>query len=838
MDIASGITICRNRWEAKIAKIIEARAVISAEDKTGAVFDKIAKKIDQIAKTGKAAAAVDQISKALERAKTQMAAIDRFNNARSGIPALRARFNEAEQAVVRAAQAMKRGEGNAAALARTYERTQAAVTSAARALERQQTAALANKRALEGMGVNVQRAATHQARLRAEVERTNAALERHAHAQERREGRRAAMGYIAGAAGVLAGHELKRGTREVLHTYREFDKERRFGKAVMGISDADQAPLVAQAIHLGATTKFNDIQVLESQRELAARGLKRDQVMGLIAPAASLGMALDQQLPEAVRGMEAAIFGFKKDMTSLAAATASARQTADYQVKAAKISGMTPEDLRQLYKFGATPARMVGLSEASLLGFGGILKKANIGGDEAGVAFRALVSTLQAPTAGAKTALLANGLNFKNYQRTKDRLDVDPFVADVAARYGVRLNSKTRAGLAGIFANKDLIADPAKFGPAVTGLLRETLGGRDAKSLKSIAGAANRYRDSSVNSIDANAFLRDLITTLPGNLPLANKLFGSKQGGRIATALADGQTLRRIIGEIENGSEGYAGKIASERMAGFDGAVSRFEGAVKNLETAVGRSFDRDGKGGILTGGVDWIGRAIQHAAEANPKLIAGGATAAGVGGVAAAGYGGFALIRSLAGGFGLSASAVALDGSAAALTAAAAALGGKGIVGDLAGKVGAGKTAAASAGGGFLSKAWGAGALALPYLGPAAVGAGAYFGAGYLNEASGITRESTRARQRRQAAKYNWYGKYIGDQEASLPRSDKGTTPVSGDVHGQAEVTVKLDGGSFIQSVARAVMKLTGTISSNGPGSAGHSSPDATAASAGLAGP
>ncbi|WP_438278075.1 phage tail tape measure protein [Nitrobacter sp.] len=767
-----------------------------------------------------------------------MAAIDRFNNARSGIPALRARFNEAEQAVVRAAQAMKRGEGDAAMLARTYDRTQAAVASASRALERQQSTALANKRALEQMGVDVQRAATHQARLRAEVEKTNAVVDRHARALERREGRRAAMGYIAGAAGIMAGHELKRGTREVLSTYREFDKERRFGKAVMGISNDAQAPLVAQAIHLGATTKFNDIQVLESQRELAARGLKRDQVMGLIAPAASLGMALDQQLPEAVRGMEAAIFGFKKDMTSLAAATASARQTADYQVKAAKISGMTPEDLRQLYKFGATPARMVGLSEASLLGFGGILKKANIGGDEAGVAFRALVSTLQSPTAGAKTALLANGLNFRNYQRTKDHLEVDPFVADVAARYGVNLNNKTRAGLAGIFADKDMIADPAKFAPAVTALLRGTLGGRDAKSLKSIAGAANRYRDSSVNSIDANAFLRDLLTVLPGNLPLANKLFGSKQGGRIATALADGATLRHIIGEIENGSEGYADKIAQERMAGFDGAVSRFEGAVKNLETAVGRSFDNDGKGGMLTGAADWVARAIQRAAEANPKLIAGSAVAAGVGGAAATLYGGYALVRSLAGGFGLSASAVALDGAAAALTAAAGVMGGKGIAGDLAGKVGAGKTAAAAAGGSVFSKAWGAGALALPYLGPAAVGAGAYFGAEYLNDASGITRESTRERHRRQAAKYNWYGKYIGDHDASLLGPEKGTTPVSGDVHGQAEVTVKLDGGSFIQSVARAVMKLTGTISSNGPGSAGLSSPDAGAASAGLAGP
>jgi hypothetical protein len=469
------------------------------------------------------------------------------------------------------------------------------------------------------------------------------------------------------------------------------------------------------------------------------------------------------------------------------------------------------------------------------------LKKANIGGDEAGVAFRALVSTLQSPTAGAKTALLANGLNFKNYQRTKDHLEVDPFVADVAARYGVKLNNKTRAGLAGIFADKDLIADPAKFGPAVTALLRGTLGGRDAKSLKSIAGAANRYRDSSVNSIDANAFLRDLLTVLPGNLPLANKLFGSKQGGRIATALADGDTLRHIISEIENGSEGYAGKIASERMAGFDGAVSRFEGAVKNLETAIGRSFDNDGKGGMLTGAASWLGSATQYMAELPKGVVAGGAIGAGAAGLGLAGYGGFTLLQSLAGGFGLSSSAVALDASAAALTAAAGALSGGKVAGSVA------SAAGAAASGGI----WGKAAMGAAVLGVAGVGVGAYYAAEGANDASGITRESTRARHRRQAAKYNWYGKYIGDQSGGAFGSpemsstmtygtgvagDRAVT-VSGEVHGQAEVTVKLDAG-FVQATARAVMKLIGGVGSNGPGSAGHSSPDATAASAGLAGP
>ena len=74
-------------------------------------------------------------------------------------------------------------------------------------------------------------------------------------------------------------------------------------------------------------------------------------------------------------------------------------------------------------------------------------------------------------------------------------------------------------------------------------------------------------------------------------------------------------------------------------MAGFDGAVSRFEGAVKNLETAVGRGFDNDGKGGLLTKATNYLGRGTQWLAEQNPKVVAGGAAAAGAAGLGVAGF-------------------------------------------------------------------------------------------------------------------------------------------------------------------------------------------------------
>lgn len=805
-----------------MARIIEAKAIISAQDNTGAVFDKIAKKIDKLGKSSKTSEAVERVAKAVKSAEVQMRAIDKFDMSRGGFVAARRQFRDAQADVERYAKAMAASEKPSSELERNYQRAQRAVSLASRAFEQQQQIVLSNKRQLEGMGVNVASAAAHQARLRTALETTSLAIAKQEKIEARAHARRLAMGTALAGAGALAAHGVSHGIRATLHTYREFDKERRFGKAVMGLSDEEQKPLVNQAIHMGAATKFNDIQVLEAQRELAARGLKKDQIMGMMGAASNLGMALDLRLPEAVKQMEGALFGFKKDISTLDASLASATRTADLQVKAAKLSGMTPEDITQLYKFGATPARMGGISEAALLGFGGILKKANIGGDEAGVAFRALMATIQSPTAGGKTAMLANGLNYKNYQRMRDSLDVDPFAADVSARYGVALNGKTRAGLAKIFNDKNLISDPAKFNPAVTAMLRETLQGNDAKSLKSIAGAAGRYRDSSIMSVDANGMIKDLLPKLANNLPLANKLFGSKQGGRIATALGDSATLQKIIDEIEKGSEGYSEKIAGERMAGFDGAVSRFEGAVKNLETAVGRGFDSDGKGGFLTGATNLAGSSVQWLAERDSSALAGGALGLGAGGLGLAGYGAWRFMKLMSGGFGLSTSAAALDAAAAALTGAATALNG--------GKAATAATTAATAAGG--SSVWAAGAAALPYVAiGTAIAGGLYAMHEETKQYSGMTSGERLRKQRGGSMRDVFRQSFDGDRERlGIPplggEHGEVKAELSGSAEVKGEVIVRIEAPELIKAYASAA-KVSGRLNTNGPGSAGHSSPD-----------
>lgn len=682
-----------------MAKIIEAKALITAEDGTGKAFAGIAAKLSALSATGQqvsksTAQATSALGKRIAELGGQIEKIDGFRNLHKGLIEARARFNQAQGEVVRLGRAIEQAGKPTRELTRDYERAQRAVSSASQAFDAQRRAISASKSELSQAGIPISKLGAQQDELRRKLEHTTEAMRRQHSAAARSAVRREQFAGMASAAGLYASHKVRAGTRATLHTYREFDNERRFAKAVLGLSDEEMAPLVDQAIHGGATTKFNDIQYLHGQRDLAARGVKRDAILGMMPHAAALGMATDLSLPEAVKMIESGIFMFKKPTDTVDSAASSAKQTADVMTLAMKASGMTPEDISQIYKYGAPSAKMAGVSEQNLLAFGGVLKKAGIGGDEGGVAWRALMATLQNPTAGARTALLANGMDYARYQRVPDSMALDPFVRDVAAKYGVVLDDKAKGALGKVFANKGMISDPSKFAPAVMDVLSEYLGGDDAKSKKSIAGLARRYRDASMKGVDANAFFGDLFQNLKGNLQFANQLFGSKQGSRIATALNDPDTFAKVLEMLNNKSDGYAKKISDERMAGFDGAVSRFEGAIKNLETAVGRAWDSDGKGGPLTTVTDYLGQLVQKTAELPSGLVQGLSAALGVAGISAGAAGAWNIGKLLLTGGGLPASAVALNEAAAALNVAAARLGTAGAAGAAA-NGGAGAAAA-----------------------------------------------------------------------------------------------------------------------------------------------
>ena len=531
------------------------------------------------------------------------------------------------------------------------------------------------RRSTQQQARDAHRIAREAAREQREQLRERAREEREAARERARldHGKAHAADTVAGVASLYAAHSAVHGAERVIERYREYDKERRYEKVVMGLTDEQQRPLVDQAIHGSGDSRYNDVQWLAAQRNLAARGYNREQVLGFTPVTSQLGQAFDlEKMEDGVKLLEGAMLGFKKDVSTKELAQRSAQRTADLEVKSSKISGMNAEDIEQLYKRGAAAARMAGLTEEQMLAFGGAAKKVNIGGDESATAFVSLTKNLLHPTHGALTAMRASGIDFSKYQKIGP-VNEDGFAAEVASNFGIKLKSGVRAGLHRIFADPEMMKDPAQFAPAITRMLRRDLQGNDAKSLKSIAGLAGRYRDASATGVDTQGLLTAIMDGLAKNPGLAIALFGSKQAGRISSGL-DKDVFAHLLDELKNHSEGFAEKVSDERMSGFDGAMAKLANQVAILETSIGRAFDSEGagKGGMLTRATEGVGKFVEILGEANPRLLRAGSEAVAL----AAGFAALKSVGFLRGGFGLKSSASALITSAELLDRAAIKLG------------------------------------------------------------------------------------------------------------------------------------------------------------------
>ena len=229
----------------------------------------------------------------------------------------------------------------------------------------------------------------------------------------------AAVGAAVGAAterlaerGIEKAAEL---VRRSVETFKQYDLLVRNQRAIADITEGQQKPLIDQAIRLGGSTPFNDIQVLEAQRDLIKRGIKVDLVEPIIKFAAGFGQAMDVDLPTAAKTLETAIFSTGQNMETAAEAMKNAQRTTDIMVKTAKISGMSADEEAMFYKFGGAAAHAAGMSIETMSALGAMMRRGGIPGDEAGVAVRSISGSLVSPTTKGMIALNAMGIDFSKF---------------------------------------------------------------------------------------------------------------------------------------------------------------------------------------------------------------------------------------------------------------------------------------------------------------------------------------------------------------------------------------------------------------------------------------
>lgn len=179
--------------------------------------------MESIGKAGKAGEQVERMTKALQTVQTQMKAIEKFDLSRGGFATARKNFRDAQIEVRSLAREMSNTKEPSREMERAFKRAQQNVAAASRAYESQKNVLIGNKRAIEGMGINVGSAATHQARLRSAVERTNQALLAQGRAHDRSErgaARRLALGSALAAGGAMAAHGVKTDEGDASHLPR------------------------------------------------------------------------------------------------------------------------------------------------------------------------------------------------------------------------------------------------------------------------------------------------------------------------------------------------------------------------------------------------------------------------------------------------------------------------------------------------------------------------------------------------------------------------------------------------------------------------------------------
>ena len=259
-------------------RVITAEAIISAKDNTGDVFAWLGRKMQDVGKGARSSAEVSKLTQSLDAAAKQLAALDKVQSRMSGFAKARGAFNEQKTALEQHARAMRGMDAPTKAMESRYRQLQSSVSSANTALEKQKVALLDAKRAAEVFGNPMGRIASEQKRLKGVIDSTTLSLERQARAgagsvavaarAARRGGGHSGHGDMGalGLVGLGIAHGAGHFAHRVAETYGEFDKEERYARVVMGLDRAGMQPLVHQAIQGAGSSRFNDIQWLESQR--------------------------------------------------------------------------------------------------------------------------------------------------------------------------------------------------------------------------------------------------------------------------------------------------------------------------------------------------------------------------------------------------------------------------------------------------------------------------------------------------------------------------------------------------------------------------------------------
>ena len=802
----------------------------------------------------------DKMAGALEKVRTQLNAIEKFNASKIKFFGSRDDLKRAQADLERHIKTMAAlGAGaNTKAAAAEQARLAGVVDRAARSFDQQRSAVMSARRALTDMGVPVDRAAAHQQKLASAVDKANRQLERQHKWRSRISGAQAVAGAVAGA--VTASRTSHFAGKAVVSA-AAFDIGTRTQRAMNGIAKDDQADILTpQAKRIGQDTQFTNLDVVKAQTT-TMQGLpsnitgriKAEIAAGILENVKNYALVMEADLATSAEAVRSYLQATGKDISTKEKALAEANKATNQLVRMAKLGGMSDEDVQGYLKFAMPSAIAAGVSPEAAMAIAVLARRGGLRGDEAGVFMRSTAGKLVAPTKKGITALNAAGIDYNKFVKMPSSLSVDRLESHFGNELGTAFTPEVRARLAAALNDKGTIEDRSKFTEAVTSIIADQFpktkkGEISAADRQKIAKAAGGFHKVSASSVDAEGLL-DAVMMSNMTLAQLNAFLTDKHGGKGAITQRQRDDYVASRKEIKNaeGDTNFAKRMADEIMGGFGGEFERLKGSAETLTQAIGEAAAETFKLQSVFAGA---GAALDWIANLPKPVLAGGAVATGVAAVGGAGW----LASQVAGGFGLSSSAVALDGAAAALTRAAVVLGGSKAA-DIPGVT-------KSGGKSFIGSAWnatksGAGIAASaaatyaptvvpPALVVAGVAATAYGIYEDQKPYAGMTGKE-RNRVRRSGGVLDDFTRrqFNDDREGrGLPPLETGPLSLNGirSSLGMEQLTAELKGSAEVKGEAKVTIEipgvanrsvgvpLRGTLSPNGAGSLGVSSPDAGA--------
>lgn len=699
------------------SKPIEAKLVISGEDRASSEIAKVVKAMKEAEKAAAFSDKVERLGKAYSDVERQMRAAGAVMSARGPLEStvknlaaveretarLAKEYDVARKAVTDFAAAQKIAKTadsaqQAAALGAEVKRLGTAYRAAEKdvkqlsaAFSAQTSTLRAAESAASKLGVDLSSLERHQTTLARQTDLATRALKAQVAAEEagarateariaRSARRREALGTIAAGAGVLAAHEGKKIGLEAVNSAAAFDIAVRKQKVYTDISETDQAALLKQATKIGQETQFSNIDVVHAQTAAMqglpagfAPRLKAEVAQGIIDNVRNFSTLMDTDLKEGAETIRSYLQATGKDISTKERALQEANKATNQLVKMAKLGGMNGEDVSQYVKFAASPGTAAGISTESLMSLGALARRGGLRGDEAGVFIRSVASHLVSPTNKGMAALNAVGLNFSDYVTKPQSLSTSSLEGAFRLKMGKEFTPAIRRRLDAINADQALIADQGRYTAAVVqatgGILGKDKKGKvRASDARTAAKTVGEFYKVSQGDVDVERLLDDAMSRKM-TLAQLNALLTDKHGGKGAITQRQWDEFKVAREEIKKSGDDpdFAKKKADYVFAGVGGSVENLKGSFENLILQIGNA-----NAGLIKWTADLAGNGIDLfsslSKEQQQALSLGGGAAALGGGA----YGAYKLTKSL---LGFGGGSVALNGSAAALTQSAALL-------------------------------------------------------------------------------------------------------------------------------------------------------------------